>query len=273
LNFRKDGSPYMARLQITPIYGDDEIITHYMGIQFFNDSNVDLGSSPGYVAKELARSTWIAPDNTGSPTSVAKRNLWENSSFFLLSDEVICQKILSKLSPRDIASVSSVCKRFYHMTRNEDLWRMVCHAWGTEATRALETVAGSRSLAWDRLARELTTLEAVAWRKLTIGGAVEPSRFNFSACAVGNRVVLFGGEGVNMQPMNDTFVLDLSASKPEWRHFNVSSAPPGRWGHTLSCLNGSFFENVGELRINILRRKGEARKPRTTPHEPTNTRL
>ncbi|PWZ26512.1 putative adagio-like protein 2 [Zea mays] len=189
LNFRKDGSPYMARLQITPIYGDDEIITHYMGIQFFNDSNVDL-------------------EDLG---------------------QIITQ-----------GYISSVCKRFYHMTWNEDLWRMVCqNAWGTEATRALETVAGSRSLAWGRLARELTTLEAVAWRKLTIGGAVEPSRCNFSACAVGNRVVLFGGEGVNMQPMNDTFVLNLSASKPEWRHFNVSSAPPGRWGHTLSCLNGS----------------------------------
>lgn len=240
LNFRKDGSPYMARLQLTPIYGDDEMITHYMGIQFFNDSNVDLGPSPGSVTKELARSTWVAPGNTDSPTSVGKGNLWEHSSLFLLSDEVICQKILSKLSPRDIASVNSVCKRFYHMTRNEDLWRMVCqNAWGTEATRVLETVAGSRILAWGRLARELTTLEAVAWRKLTIGGTVEPSRCNFSACAVGNRVVLFGGEGVNMQPMNDTFVLDLSASKPEWRHINVSSAPPGRWGHTLSCLNGS----------------------------------
>jgi hypothetical protein len=34
-----------------------------------------------------------------------------------------------------------------------------------------------------------------------------------------------------------------------------------------------FFENAGELRINILRRKGEARKSRTTPPEPTNTRL
>jgi hypothetical protein len=40
----------------------------------------------------------------------------------------------------------------------------------------------------------------------------------------------------------------------------------------LECV-GFFFENAGELRINILRRKGEARKPRTTPHEPTNTRL
>ncbi|GJM97588.1 hypothetical protein PR202_ga14524 [Eleusine coracana subsp. coracana] len=111
--------------------------------------------------------------------------------------------------------------RLYHLTRNEDLWRMVCqNAWGSETTQALETVPAARRLGWGRLARELTTLEAVAWRKLTVGGAVEPSRCNFSACAVGNRVVLFGGEGVNMQPMNDTFVLDLNASNPEWRHIN-----------------------------------------------------
>ncbi|GJN19011.1 hypothetical protein PR202_gb06238 [Eleusine coracana subsp. coracana] len=240
LNFRKDGSPYMARLQLTPIYGDDEAITHYMGIQFFDESNIDLGLQLGSLTKEPVRSMWIAPDSTPRPSSVGKGSSWEHSNLFLLSEEVLCQKILSRLSPRDIASVNSVCKRLYHITKNEDLWRMVCqNAWGCEATRALETVAGSRTLAWGRLARELTTLEAVAWRKLTVGGAVEPSRSNFSACAVGNRVVLFGGEGVNMQPMNDTFVLDLSASKPEWRHINVSAAPPGRWGHTLSYLNGS----------------------------------
>jgi clock-associated PAS protein ZTL len=240
LNFRKDGSPYMARLQLTPIYGDDEAITHYMGIQFFDECNIDLGPSLGSVTKELARSVRIAPDNAPQPSSVGKGNSWEHSNLFLLSEEVLCQKILSRLSPRDIASVNSVCKGLYHITKNEDLWRIVCqNAWGCEATRALEIVAGSRTLAWGRLARELTTLEAVAWRKLTVDGSVEPSRSNFSACAVGNRVVLFGGEGVNMEPMNDTFVLDLSASKPEWRHFNVSAAPPGRWGHTLSCLNGS----------------------------------
>jgi clock-associated PAS protein ZTL len=240
LNFRKDGSPYMARLQLTPIYGDDEAITHYMGIQFFDECNIDLGPSLGSVTKELARSVRIAPDNAPQPSSVGKGNSWEHSNLFLLSEEVLCQKILSRLSPRDIASVNSVCKGLYHITKNEDLWRIVCqNAWGCEATRALEIVAGSRTLAWGRLARELTTLEAVAWRKLTVDGSVEPSRSNFSACAVGNRVVLFGGEGVNMEPMNDTFVLDLSASKPEWRHINVSAAPPGRWGHTLSCLNGS----------------------------------
>jgi clock-associated PAS protein ZTL len=159
---------------------------------------------------------------------------------FQLSDEVLSLKILARLTPRDIASVSSVCRRLYEVTRNEDLWRMVCqNAWGSETTRVLETVPGAKRLGWGRLARELTTLEAAAWRKLTVGGGVEPSRCNFSACAVGNRVVLFGGEGVNMQPMNDTFVLDLNSNNPEWQHVQVSSPPPGRWGHTLSCVNGS----------------------------------
>uniref|UniRef100_A0A8R7US76 PAS domain-containing protein n=1 Tax=Triticum urartu TaxID=4572 RepID=A0A8R7US76_TRIUA len=207
LNFRKDGSPFMTSLQLKPIYGDDETITHYMGIQFFNDCNVDLGPLPGSMAKEVVRSVWITPDNTLRPSPTGKGNFCsEYSHLFQLSDE---------------------------------------NAWGNDATRALENVAGTKSLAWGRLARELTTLEAVTWKKLTIGGSVEPSRCNFSACAVGNRVVLFGGEGVNAQPMNDTFVLDLSASKPEWRHVNVGLAPPGRWGHTLSCLNGSLLVLFG----------------------------
>ncbi|KAJ1698269.1 hypothetical protein LUZ63_006781 [Rhynchospora breviuscula] len=244
LNFRKDGSPVMNRLQLTPIYGDDEIITHFMGIQFFTDANIDLGSVPGSISvKEtpiIGSFTW--PVSAGHHSVVCR----EFCDIFQLSDEVLCQKILSRLSPRDIASLGSVCQRLYQLTKNEDLWRMVCqNAWGSETTHALETGLGSKRLGWSRIARELTTLEAVAWRKLTVGGAVEPSRCNFSACAVGNRVVLFGGEGVNMQPMNDTFVLDLNATKPEWRHIDVSSAPPGRWGHTLSCLNGSWLVVFG----------------------------
>ncbi|CAO2037178.1 unnamed protein product [Urochloa humidicola] len=105
LNFRKDGSPYMAKLKITPIYGDDDTITHYMGIQFFNDTNVDLGPLAGSVTKEHVRSTLIAPDNTAPPSSVGKGNLWEHSSLFLLSDEILCQQIFSRLSPRDIGAV------------------------------------------------------------------------------------------------------------------------------------------------------------------------
>lgn len=66
-----------------------------------------------------------------------------------------------------------------------------------------------------RLARDLTTLEAAAWRKLIVGGEVEPSCCKFSACAFENNFFLFGGEGVNMNAMNDIFLLDLSAENPE----------------------------------------------------------
>ncbi|KAJ0984210.1 hypothetical protein J5N97_002566 [Dioscorea zingiberensis] len=247
LNFRKDGSPMMNSLRLTPIYGEDDAITHVIGIQFFSEANIDLGPLAG-SAKECVRPfNRFATDHSYQLISAGHGNICREYCCILqLSDEVLSQKIFSRLSPRDISSVGSVCKRLYQLTKNEDLWRMVCqNAWGTETTRALETVSGAKRLGWGRLARELTTLEAVAWRKLTVGGAVEPSRCNFSACAVGNRVVLFGGEGVNMQPMNDTFVLDLNASKPEWRHVKVSSPPPGRWGHTLSCLNGSWLVVFG----------------------------
>ncbi|PWA91813.1 LOV domain-containing protein [Artemisia annua] len=242
LNFTKDGTPLMNRLRMTPIYGDDEVITHIIGIQFFTEVDLDLGPLPGTTKGTVKssvrfRSGLLSCRLTSDGTRSSSRGL---CGILQLSDEVISLKILSLLTPRDIASVGSVCRRFYEVAKNEDLWRMVCqNTWGSETTRVLETVPGAKRLGWGRLARDLTTLEAAAWRKLTVGGAVEPSRCNFSACAVGNRVVLFGGEGVNMQPMNDTFVLDLNSSKPEWQHVKVGSPPPGRWGHTLSCVNGS----------------------------------
>nr|AML78533.1 putative LOV domain-containing protein [Pittosporum resiniferum] len=244
LNFRKDGSPLMNRLRMIPIYGDDDTITHIIGIQFFTEANLDLGPLLGSSANVAVK----ASDRFHSSLSSGhmfpdgnNRNITRGVCGILhLSDEVLSSQILSRLTPRDIASVSSVSRRLYELTKNEDLWRMVCqNAWGTETTRVLEAVPGAKRLGWGRLARELTTLEAAAWRKIHVGGAVEPSRCNFSACAVGNRVVLFGGEGVNMQPMNDTFVLDLNSSNPEWQNVEVGSPPPGRWGHTLSCVNGS----------------------------------
>ncbi|KAJ4959035.1 hypothetical protein NE237_026146 [Protea cynaroides] len=249
LNFRKDGTPLMNRLRLTPISDDDDMITHVIGIQFFTEANIDLGPLPGSSAKESIRSSdrfhsdLFSYRHVPAGQGIVPRDF---CGILQLSEEVLCQKILSRLTPRDIASVGSVCKRLFFLTKNEDLWRMVCqNAWGSETTRALETVPGAKRLGWGRLARELTTLEAAAWRKLTVGGSVEPSRCNFSACAVGNRIVLFGGEGVNMQPMNDTFVLDLNSPNPEWRYVKVSSPPPGRWGHTLSCVNGSHLVVFG----------------------------
>nr|AML77835.1 putative LOV domain-containing protein [Dipteris conjugata] len=249
LNFRKDGTPMMNRLCLTPIHSDDGIVTHIIGIQSFMEAKIDLGPLACSLWKEAFRSTeWPTEEHAPHRViTVGPDQLFRDHCGLLdLSDEVLGQKILAQLSPRDVASLGSVCMRLFQLTKNEDLWKSICqNAWGVETTAILEVVPDTKRLGWGRLARELTTLEGASWRKMIVGGAVEPSRCNFSACAVGNRLVLFGGEGINMQPMNDTFVLDLGAACPEWRHIQVSSPPPGRWGHTLTCLNGSWLVVFG----------------------------
>ncbi|VFQ77408.1 unnamed protein product [Cuscuta campestris] len=243
LNFKKDGTPLMNRLRLTSIYGDDATLSHVIGIQYFTEVMVELGPLPGSSTEEFPRSSVTHCSGLSQCEQVSNGNQSIATGvcgILQLSDEVLSLSILSRLTPRDIGSIGSVCRRLNAVAKNEDIWHLVCqNAWGSETTRVLEAVHGVKKLGWGRLARELTTLEAVAWKKLTVGGTIEPSRCNFSACAVGNRVVLFGGEGVNMEPMNDTFVLDLNSTSPEWKHVIVSSPPPGRWGHTLSCVNGS----------------------------------
>lgn len=246
LNFRKDGTPLVNRLRLAPIHGDDGIVTHVIGIQVFTEAKIDLNSVSYPVFKETCKKQCDQETGKYSPKSGEMKYIesQEICGILQLSDEVMAQNILSRLMPRDVASIGSVCRRIRQLTNNEHVRKMVCqNAWGRDVTGALEHM--TKKLGWGRLARELTTLEAVCWKKLRVGGAVEPSRCNFSACAAGNRLVLFGGEGVNMQPMDDTFVLDLGAANPEWRQVSVKSAPPGRWGHTLTCLNGSWLVVFG----------------------------
>ncbi|XP_023537282.1 adagio protein 3-like isoform X1 [Cucurbita pepo subsp. pepo] len=245
LNFRKDGTPMVNRLRLAPIHDDDGTVTHIIGIQVFSETKIDLNRLSYPVFKETCAKKYDLSGKSAHlidqpPFGQLKEICW----ILQLSDEVLAHNILSRLTPRDVASIGSVCRRTRQLTKNEHLRKMVCqNAWGREVTGTLEQM--TKKLGWGRLARELTTLEAVCWRKLTVGGAVEPLRCNFSACAAGNRLVLFGGEGVNMQPMDDTFVLNLDAANPEWRRVSVKSSPPGRWGHTLSCLNGSWLVVFG----------------------------
>ncbi|CAJ2676054.1 unnamed protein product [Trifolium pratense] len=245
LNFRKDGTPLVNRLRLTPIHDDDGIVTHVIGIQIFSEANIDLNRVSYPVFRDIQdfdKNAKYSPKSGKLLYSPQQRE--EMCGILQLSDEVLAHNILSRLTPRDVASIGSVCRRIRQLTKNEHVRKMVCqNAWGKEVTGTLELM--TKKLGWGRLTRELTTLEAVCWKKVTVGGGVEPSRCNFSACAAGNRLVLFGGEGVDMQPMDDTFVLNLDAKNPEWRRVSVKSSPPGRWGHTLSCLNSSWLVVFG----------------------------
>nr|AML78491.1 putative LOV domain-containing protein [Cosmocladium sp. BC-2016] len=250
LNFRKDGTPMTNKLVIMPIHGDGNTVTHFIGVQSFTEAKLDLGPLPSPPWKDPARWRRAGPHlnrlSSLQATSSQEQVPTGGSCFTMLSDELLAQKIFCQVGPRDLASLAMVCRRFQRLSENEELWRAVCkNEWGAETALVLDQVTRRQRLRWGRIAREITTLEATTWRKLTVKGSVEPSRCNFSACAAGNKLVLFGGEGANMQPMNDTFVLDLDEENPEWTHVQVSSAPPGRWGHTLSCLNGSWLVVFG----------------------------
>ncbi|KAK9750840.1 hypothetical protein RND81_02G225700 [Saponaria officinalis] len=237
LNFRKDGTPLVNRLRLQPIYADDGTVTHIIGIQVFSEAKVNLNQVSYPVFKQTCAKLLERADEVWSKGG-------DSCGIIQLSDDVLAHNILSRLTPRDVASIGSTCRRLYQLTKNEHVRKMVCQSiWGREVTGNLELM--TKNLGWVRLARELTTLEAVSWRKFTVGGSVEPSRCNFSACAAGNRLVVFGGEGVGMQPMDDTFVMNLDSEHPEWRRVVVKSSPPGRWGHTLSCFNGSWLVVFG----------------------------
>ncbi|GAQ80669.1 clock-associated PAS protein ZTL [Klebsormidium nitens] len=254
LNFKKDGTPLINNLLMTPIHGEDGIVTHFIGIQSFRPIKMDLGPLPERPWKDVppVRHSELPPVQPSEESFAAGTfggaSRHNPAVFEALSDEVLVSRILGRLAPKDVAICSMVCRRFRRLGQDDYIWKRVCrNSWGHNTAAAIQAALDSQtpSLGWARIARELTTLEAAAWRKFTVGGSVEPSRCNFSECAVGNKLVLFGGEGVNMQPMNDTFVLDLSLEHPAWRHVDVSAAPPGRWGHTLCCLNGSWLVVFG----------------------------
>ncbi|KAF9616186.1 hypothetical protein IFM89_028962 [Coptis chinensis] len=264
LNFRKDGSPLMNHLRLSPIYGDDDVITHIIGIQFYTEANLDLGPLPKSCLKETARSSDRFHSDLSSyrPIPAGHGNTcFDHCAIFQLSDEVLSYKILSRLTPRDIGSVGSVCKRLYELTKNEDLWRMVCqNEWGSETTRALEAVPGAKRLGWGRLARELTTLEAAAWSKLTVGDAQYPAwreisglapplpRSWHSSCTLdGTKLVVSGGCADSGVLLSDTFLLDLTMEKPVWTEIPVAWSPPSRLGHTLTVYGGRKILMFGGL--------------------------
>lgn len=163
-------------------YPTDEQVAANTNLRRWSDNNITLASSssvPPMLIWDLSMALWWK--GTWDPIMHRWVNLSTYStgngymysefcSLMQLGDEVLCQKILSRLWPRNIASVGSVCKRFYLLTKNDELWRMVCqNAWGTETTCVLDNVPGTRRLGWGRIMRELMTLEAVleetdSWR-------------------------------------------------------------------------------------------------------------
>lgn len=128
-------------LRLAPIHDDDDIVTHVIGIQLFSEAKIDLQSVSYPVFKEKCLYQHDHPDRH-SPTSRKSPpdGLHQDICGLLqLSDEVLAHNILSWVTPRDVASIGSVCRRMRQLTKNEHVRKVVCqNAWGREVIGMLE---------------------------------------------------------------------------------------------------------------------------------------
>jgi len=131
-----------------------------------------------------------------------------------LSDELL-HKIVCHLDPVSALSMKSTNKHFREIIGDSRVWRNAMENYvGEECTAHLSHSYPDVSM--DELAKQVVTLKGLKWTHKKVGGKVAPSRCNFSSCAVGSKIVIFGGDHCQ-QALNDTHVLDLTRHNPRWK--------------------------------------------------------
>eukprot|EP00252_Welwitschia_mirabilis_P005449 TRINITY_DN15936_c0_g1_i1.p1 TRINITY_DN15936_c0_g1~~TRINITY_DN15936_c0_g1_i1.p1 ORF type:complete len:306 (+),score=75.60 TRINITY_DN15936_c0_g1_i1:214-1131(+) len=81
---------------------------------------------------------------------------------------------------------------------------------------------------------------SVSWKILDVASA-PPPRGAHAACFAGeNRIVVYGGIGLDGLRLNDTWLLELSEEQePCWHKIETLWSPPARSGHTLTWIGGN----------------------------------
>ena len=163
----------------------------------------------------------------------------------ILSDELL-HKIACHLDPSSLSALRQTSWHFKNLVDREDgsAWRSAmrnyCGASTADHLVRTRLPGGGGATEHRELARKLVTLDDMRWTRREVGGAVEPSRCNFSSCAVGTKILIFGGDH-GQHALNDTYVLDLSRAEGEggarWERLFCRNPPPGRFGHTLRKVN------------------------------------
>ncbi|GAB4841876.1 hypothetical protein Ancab_011831 [Ancistrocladus abbreviatus] len=79
------------------------------------------------------------------------------------------------------------------------------------------------------------------WRPLDVGPIAPPPRGAHAGCCISNnRMLVYGGIGLNGLRLGDTWILDLSENLcfGTWHEVVTSPSPPARSGHTLTSIDG-----------------------------------
>jgi len=155
-----------------------------------------------------------------------------------LSDDII-YKIVCQLDPVSASAARAINRRFKSIIEDNAVWRRAMQNYvGEECTAHLSD--SHPDISMEELVKKVVSLDGLRWTSRKVGGKVHPSRCNFSACAIGSKIVIFGGDHCQ-QALNDTHVLDISLSKPVWKKLHTRNDPPGRFGHTLKALDSSHL--------------------------------
>ncbi|KAL9254142.1 F-box/kelch-repeat protein-like protein [Drosera capensis] len=80
----------------------------------------------------------------------------------------------------------------------------------------------------------------VSWTPVTVGCDVPPPRGAHAGCCINNeKMLIYGGIGLNGHRLGDTWMLDLSEDHRfgTWHEVMACPYPPARSGHTLTCID------------------------------------
>lgn len=101
---------------MTPIHGEDGVVTHFIGIQSFRPVKMDLGPLPEPPWNDPPRK-WqferppVEPSEpAGGGNAVPGSSRHTPAGLESLSDEVLVSRILGRLAPKDVAVCSMVCR-------------------------------------------------------------------------------------------------------------------------------------------------------------------
>lgn len=101
---------------MTPIHGEDGVVTHFIGIQAFRPVKMDLGPLPEPPWKDPPSMKYadlppVQPREDPPAAGMGPGSSRHNPAVLeALSDEVLVSQILGRLAPKDVAMCAMVCR-------------------------------------------------------------------------------------------------------------------------------------------------------------------
>ncbi|KAK9823426.1 hypothetical protein WJX72_002670 [[Myrmecia] bisecta] len=172
--------------------------------------------------------------------------------FPLLSlDDGLLGQVLGCLPAQSVASTALSCSRLRDAARHSTAWQTACLPFlGTPQAPATAVQSAISRLGHRRVAKHLRLADAACWREVPVSGPSPPIREGCSLSTLDSgQLVVFGGHWGNDTFYNDIWMLETSASQPQWREVLVAQhpVPSPRALHFAAVMQGSVLLIHGGL--------------------------